>query len=334
MSTHNNNTKDIDFSTTLIPLIVQFWLYLPFLIPSILCTLLLLCFLLFDQNLRRALNNHVIIVLLCTGLFSQLTIFPWMFHYFLQTDIWIRSPIFCDIWGYIDMTVYYMQLLLFAWASFERHILIFHDRWLATQRQRFFLHYLPVILIIIYCLIFYAVPYFFPLCENSFDYSVALCTSLCLYNFSAFQTMDAVVNNILPNFLIIILSVALLVRTWRQKRRMRQTFQWRKHRKMTIQLLSISLLYLFATSPYAMMVLLRLCGLPADQGVEFQEYTIFVSYYAELLFPFDVMFSVPEFLTKVKDILRLRRQRGRIAPTMLPMNDMRRTAIANRTIHN
>lgn len=333
MFTYKNSTKDIDFSTALIPSIVQFWLYLPFLIPSILCTLLLLYFLLFDRDLRRALNNHIIIILLCTGLSCQLTIFPWMLHYFLQTDIWNRSSIFCDIWGFIDMTVYYVQLLLFAWASFERHILIFHDRWLATPRQRLFLHYLPVVLIIIYCLTFYGISYFFPPCENTFDYSLALCTSLCLYNFSVFQTMDAVLNNILPSFLIIILSIALLFRILRQKRRMRQALQWRKHRKMTIQLLSISLLYLFATSPYAMMVLLRLCGLPADQGIEFQEYTIFVSYYAELWFPFVVMFSVPEFLTKVKSILRLQRQRGRIVPTMLPMSDMRRTAIANRTGH-
>ena len=38
--------------------------------------------------------------------------------------------------------IYSLQVTLFAWASIERHILIFHDQWVSTQSRRLFVHYI------------------------------------------------------------------------------------------------------------------------------------------------------------------------------------------------
>lgn len=314
MSTNNTSIIDYNVWFYVIPPIVRFWLYLPVLIPSIFCTLFLLFVLLFDRNLRNALNNHVIIVLLLTGLLSQLTNYPWMLYYEFYDDVWHKSPIFCSIWGFADITFYFLQLILFAWASFERHILIFHDRWLATKRRRFFLHYLPIISLVLYCLIPYGISYFFPPCENTFDYSTGPCISTCTEGFPTIEVFEIVANNILPSFMIIILSLALLFRVVRQKRRIQQAIQWRKHRKMTIQLLSISSLYLVVTCPFALSRFLLICGLQRQIEIGFDDYAVFISYYAVLLFPFVVMFSVPDFWRKVNEIFRRRRHERRITP--------------------
>lgn len=145
MSDVNSTTSFNNSSLPPMPLIlpiIKFWLYFIFLLPSIICTLFVLYYLLFDRTLRRALNNHVIILLLLTVLFCEVTMYPWMLYYYYHTDTWQRSFIFCSIWGYIDWAFYLMQIALFAWASIERHILIFHDSLVATRKKvSFFIIY-------------------------------------------------------------------------------------------------------------------------------------------------------------------------------------------------
>ncbi len=65
-----------NYSTSSIPHIVEFWIYAISDGLSILCSLFVLYDLLFDRTLRKALNNHVIIVLLIMGLIYELTTIP------------------------------------------------------------------------------------------------------------------------------------------------------------------------------------------------------------------------------------------------------------------
>jgi len=231
---------------------------------------------------------------------------------------------FCSIWAYVDWTFYVMQIALFAWASIERHILIFHDGLVSTRKKRFFVHYLPIIIIIIYYFIFYFIVYFFPSCENTFSNTNIICISPCLYNSIGFRVFETMANNMMPSLTIVIFSIALLLRILRQKQRMRQAIQWRKHRKMTVQLLSISFLYLVVTCPYAFMSFLRRCGLPDDVGVDFENWTVFFSYYIVILFPFVAIFSLPGLSTKIKAIFQLQRPTRLIAPAILPLRNIRR----------
>jgi hypothetical protein len=160
-----------------LPPMLKFWLYFVFYVPSVPCSLFLLYQFLGDPALRRSLHNHIVILLLLTVFTCQTTIFPWMFYYYFHAERWPRSYAFCTIWAFIDSSVYVLELLLFAWSSIERHILIFHSKWVTTQRQRFWVHYFPLAVILVYWLVLYSFIYFVPTCANNFDTSTDVCVT-------------------------------------------------------------------------------------------------------------------------------------------------------------
>ena len=284
----------------IISLTVKFWVYLFVLIPSIICSLISLGHVIFNRALRIALHNHVIAVVLFIGLFNTVTIYPWMLFFFRHQGVWYRSAIFCTIWAFIDWGLYFTQTILFAWATIERHILIFHSNWLATKRKRFLLHYLPLLLLLIYCLTFYITVSFFPSCQNYFDDRYMICTAFCFTDTYGLYMWDAVVHQVLPNVIIVVCSTGLLIRVLYRKYPARRLLYSRKYRKMTIQLLSFSLLYLLFDFPLSLMNLMYLCGLSPDMGRAFYEYLLFLNYLLIPMLPFACIISTPRLKLKVK----------------------------------
>lgn len=292
--------------------IIRFWTFLLCLIPSTVCSVFVLYHLLFDRTLRRALHNHLIIILLAICVVCQVTIYPWMLYFYDNGNYWERSLLFCSIWAFIDWGFYVSKMTLFAWTSIERHILIFHDRWLVTRKQRLLLHYLPPSLIFAYCLIFYSLMYLFPPCTNPLNYSKVLCVSACLYDNSVFNFWETTVNQLLPNLTIVVFSIALLVRVLRQNRRVRRRIQWRKHRKMTVQLLSISLIYLIFSFPSTFVGFLSLFGVSIDARTTARQCVEFFSYLLILFYPFVCLSPLPELRAKVSKLLSFRRRHRRV----------------------
>jgi hypothetical protein len=45
----------------------------------------------------------------------------------------------------------------YSLTAIERHILIFHDRWVSTRKKRIFNHYIPIIALVLYCLLYYMI---------------------------------------------------------------------------------------------------------------------------------------------------------------------------------
>ena len=262
---------------------VRFCIFLLGEVPSIICSLFVLYHLLFDRTLRRALHNHVIIVLLVNGLISELTDIPWILHFYLSRTALQSKPTFCLIWSFIDNATFVIQLVLFAWASIERHILIFHDSWVSTTRRRFFVHYLPLVTLLVYCLIFYSFVYFFPPCRHSFNYSSILCVTSCLSPFHTYNIWRRIFNTIGPTIVIALFSTALLLRVLWQKRQMHRGINWRNHRKMTIQLLSISTLYILLALPYMLISFAWILGMPSNVSLNVYVYVVFFSYF--IVFP-------------------------------------------------
>jgi hypothetical protein len=135
-----------------------------------------------------------------------------------------------------------------------------------VQTKRFFVHYLSLILLLTYCIIFYVVDSFFLYCENFFDDSYMICIALYMW--------DAIVHQALPNLIIVVFSIALLARILYQKHRIHWAIQWRKYRTMIVQLLSISILYLIFAFPLTLMNLMYLCDFPDDAAGNFYEYSL------------------------------------------------------------
>ncbi|CAF0913272.1 unnamed protein product [Adineta ricciae] len=296
----------------------KFWTYIFFLIPSSLCSFLVLYYLLFNKHQRHALHNHMIILLLCICLICQLTIYPWMLFFYTHHGYWQRSWIFCSIWTFIDWGLFIMQAVLFAWTSIERHILIFHDRWLTTRSNRFLIHYLPPICLTLYCFIWYGFTYLFPLCGNSVvNYYTTACMNSCLYDSNIFSLWETIVNQLLMNLIIILFSLALILRILWQHHRVRRRVQWRKHRKMTVQLLSISFLYLIFSFPNSVLILLMLCGFALTVHIEIKKYAEFCSYLVILFFPFVCILPLSNLRKKIIKFFTLTQHRhaARIHPT-------------------
>lgn len=288
-------------SNWVIPPIVRFWSYLFFEIISILCTLLVLYTILSDRALRRALHNHIIIVLLFIGLIYEITNIPWILHYNRTGIPMFSTTTFYLIWVFLDYTFYSVQIALFAWATIERHILIFHDKWVGTREKRLVVHYGPMISIILYYLIYYSIIHFAPFCENSFDVFLAGGIFVpCIFSRTFLGSWDLIIHQFIPTLIIVFFSIFLVVRVVKQRRRFNQAITWRRHRKLTVQLLSISSLYLLFNFPWTILIFAYQYGLSEDIFSIPLVYTAYLYYYVIFLFPFACCGSFRDLRKKIK----------------------------------
>ncbi|CAF1078748.1 unnamed protein product [Adineta steineri] len=306
--TSNDDTSLFDIGTQQ-SYAIQFWIFLFLIIPSMIFAFFALYHLLRERALRQALHNHIIIILLIINLFYQMTDMCFFIHYFRTYQSFMPTPTFRLFWGYIDWSIYAVQSFLYAWVTIERHILIFHDHLLSTRKKRLFIHYLPPVIITIYPLLYYAIVHFVPTCENTFDNLTTPGFFPCQFSDAVFGTYEIVADAIIPCFTIVISSVALLFRAVWQRYHMHRQIQWRQYRKMTLQVIIISTIYLILPFPYMMITFLHLCGMPAEIGAEFLSRTMFFTYYTLFLFPIVSVGALSELREKVKNIIRFRRQR-------------------------
>ncbi|CAF1044934.1 unnamed protein product [Adineta ricciae] len=298
----------------IIPNKIIFSSYLVALILSISCSLFVLFHLIRDPNLHRALHNHVIGLILLLGFISEITNYPWMLHYYQQERQWKRSLRFCEIWSFFDWGFYIVHTMLFAWATIERHILIFHDKWIFTRLKRLLIHYLPPLIILIYGLTFYFVIVFLPPCHNVVQNTIMLCVISCLNKSKFYGIWEAILHQTLPVSIILVSSSTLLLRVLYQKRRIHHRVRWRKHRKMTIQLISIAILYILFYVPATIAYAFTKFESTYETGIYIGPYATYFSYFMIPLFPFVCILSLPELQTNRWQIFFFRRLIRRVYP--------------------
>jgi len=310
-----------------IPRIVRFWIMIPFYIPSVICSFFILYHSIADRKLRQALHNHVIILLLIINLIVELTNIPWILNYYRSGDVWLHTPSFCSTWIFTDEGLYITTTLLFSWATIERNILIFHSQLVSTKYKFILFHCLPIIFVLLYCICYNAIVVIFPPCKDEFQYTELMCGApLCyLEENRAVAIWDVIVNDLIPTIIIIVCSITLLLRFLYQKYRMNQPIRWRNYRKMIIQLLSISVLYLVIYIPRLLMEFIYLCGVPEEVGADFMLYAEFFAYYGNFLLPFVCAGSMPGLQKKINKIFpccrRLMRTVGPQTVSLSPCTD-------------
>ncbi len=284
-----------------IPRLLRFWLLLLLDVLSIIFSFFLLFHLLTNKTLRSQLTNHVIIILLVIGLIIELVDIPFYLSFLHLGLVHPSISILCLIWWFVSIGLYTGCIIIMAWGSIERYLLIFHNRLFLNRNKRFLFHYLPFIILLVYILIFYIIAIIFPPCLNAYDYGLPVCSDFpCYLNHSVLGIWDSVVNNILSIVIISIFSSVLVIRVYYQKRRLQQPNVWRKQRKMTVQLLCSCVLYLVPNMPLNILAFARLCGLSENAGVEAQLYFDFLGYFVILLYPFVCFSSLSELHKKMK----------------------------------
>lgn len=284
-----------------IPPIVRFWIYLVFNICSIICSLFVLYQFFSIRTLYYALHNHVIIVLLCTGLLKELISIPWTLY---RNHVGValgNTGLFYLFSFFFDYALFTTQLMLVAWATLERHVLIFHDKWLKTKRQRFFFHYFPITAILIYCLIFYSVVIFGSFCKNNFvSYLAGGYIIPCAYTNAILTVWELLVHQLVPTLIITVFSIAIIVRTIRQKQRIHQPIIWRKYRMMTIQMISISVLYLIFNTPWVVTMFIFQNDLAKQRTRVYTAYGLFFRDFIIFAYPFLCFSSCAEIRKKFR----------------------------------
>ena len=316
-----SNTTTYNFGTDpfveLVPVPIRFWLMLFIAVPSFFLTLFLLYYLISDRDLRLALHNHVTIILLIFTFIYEIIDIPLNLIYFKTNTIWPSHPAICLIMWMIQFGLYNTCEILVAWASFERHILIFYQQLINTRIKRIFFHYLPIISILMYTTIFYTKVILFSNCQNRFDYNSPVCGGFPCYQTDPFLAMvDIILHTVIPTISIGFFSLTLFLRVIIQKQTLGRQVEWRRYRKMFIQLILLSSLHFTINFPLVLFVV-DFKIFHSLRFIEIQSVFFFVTYFLLLLQPFVILHSIPDIGKKLKKFIP-KWQRTTIVPTAIP----------------
>ncbi|CAF3043576.1 unnamed protein product, partial [Rotaria sp. Silwood2] len=99
------------------------------------------------------------------------------------------------------------------------------------------------------------------------------------------------------------------------KYQIRQPVQWRNYRKMAVQLLSISAVFIFLNVPPMILKTARTAGLPANIVADYETDSFYFTYFIIFLTPVVSIFSLPELRTKFEKITAVGHQIRRAVVT-------------------
>ncbi len=329
-------TLDINNDTTTVPvsLPAQFVFYIFALldIPSVLCSLLLFyCFARLPELRQQNHSNQIIIYLLVGTFLVTSGDIPLILSY-LQNHYFIVSmkypDSFCIFWTMYDYGMYSVNLWLMALLCLERYLLIFYKQAVMKNRKRrFLLYYVPVTLIILFVFFWYLyLVALYPCAQTQFDYTQTVCGFPCYKTVGSVmvQNTDWALADLLPVFLTICFIFMLISHVLYQKQKINkhlvQRDTWKRTRKMFLQLLPITFIFLLFNMPLIIVGLLAISNPWYDTTPYF--YANYLTYCLSLFMPFAVLSKQTAIKKRLFTLLRLR-QFNRTAPTAITALPMR-----------
>jgi len=269
-----------------ISLPVRFWLFVVFLIPSIFCSIFDLSYYLIKRKLRNALYNQMLILIVFFDLFYQLTVIVSMAYFYRTGRPLFFTASYCLFWTFIDYTVYLIVIDLIVWMTIERHILIFHKTWHSTFQKRLLVHYIPMIVLIVYPILFYLYVFIIDSCNKLPDYTKSRCGySACATRNSIVFVWDNVVNYMMSTLIFLIFGSALFLKIFYYKRRAQQQIRWRHCRKLIIEFVPIFIIYFIISVPLLILNTAYASGVPMSVAADYYSFCMYFSYYGIFLTP-------------------------------------------------
>ncbi|CAF2345021.1 unnamed protein product [Rotaria sp. Silwood2] len=323
----NTNTSEIVVANNRF---IKLAILLPFQVLSIICSLFVFINIIYrPSKLIKPIGNHFILALLITS-FVQVTTELSMVENYLHTGIVRPSTYgYCLFFNWYEFSLNGISLFVMVWASIERHIMIFSQPTFQIQWKRITFHYVPLSIAILYTPICYGYLIYIYNCFNNWNYYELLCTAPCYYQNKILGAADWLVNIIIPAFAIVFANILLITRVVYRSTGIRHNAErTKKNRKMTIQLLAISSLFLIFWLPIAVTGLIQQFFYPTFIiDVQFNIF-FYLIYFIQLFLPFVCLISLPE-LKKII-IIKIRRwthrnmvgdttalQVGSVVPTLM-----------------
>jgi hypothetical protein len=298
---------------------VKFVLLLVLQIPSILISIFIFIFFLTHRALIHIRQNQALLILFVINFIQVTCDLPMVIHFYQLGRISPATPGYCTWWTFLEYTLNAAGEMLMATISIQRHIFIFRPQLLNIRLYRYLLHHLPLLFCLVYPIILYLIIIVFYPCDGTqWDYNSNVCgLANCYLVYSkVLGTYDWAVDNGLPIIIIIVANVALFVRVIRQKRRRQQQVTWRKQRRMTLQLLSISCLYFVTWFPNLCIGVVQQLFIPTFL-IEVQfDYIFDLTYFICLLLPWICLGLFPEFTNWIwKSVFYRDRAHNAVRPT-------------------
>jgi len=296
---------------------IKFCIALTLQIPAIIICLLIFTFFILHQRILRKLQHQALLLLFIVN-FIQLTLnLPMAIDFYRLNRINPPTITYCKWWTFLQSTLDAANEFLVTTIAIQRHILIFQSALLNVRRTRYLIYYSPLLACITYPFIFYMFAVvFYPCDETQWDFTDIVCgDTTCFLASEILATYDWVVDVAAPMFLIILSNTALLIRVIKQKHRRQQVISWAKQRRMTLQLLSISSLYLIIWLPSIIVGLIQQLD-PTDFLHSIQDdYISDLTYLICVCLPWISIGLVPKFKQWiVTQFNRLKRQHNVVRP--------------------
>ena len=300
---------------------VVFGLLIVFAVPAIILSLFILTFFFSQWNLmiQKTIHHHAIFLLIIISFLYTTFDLPFSINYFRIGQHPYRSIPFCLCWYWFDYSLLTLSLTITATASIQRHILIFHSQWLQVNRTRWILHYLPLIISTIYPPLFYIVFIFLYPCTVYFNRDDGWCAYPCYTDDPVMFDIDWFINSISPVFIIVLANITLIIRVVRSMKRIRrqQRCTWKTRRKLTVQLLSFSSLYLIIWFSTSLLAIIRTFVVPnLYNDLPNLYYINYLIYFVCPLQTFPCIFALPEIIDFMKRKRNRLLGRSMIVPTV------------------
>ena len=283
-------------------------------IPSILCSIFTLTQLLLNQNLLRILHNHTPLILLVISALDSSISHPLTLNYLRLSRVVPSTDAMCLFWNYANSIFTVSTHWTLAWGSLERHLLIFQSNWFYTQRGRMLFHYIPLF----FTTFLYPVSanilviLLYP-CQNQFNMRSLFCGFPCSLKIPSVALYTRLAHQFIPVFVIAGLTVTLLVRVIKKRRQVQNNqVNWRRYRRMIIQLLLLASLFLSLTVPATTVSIIQNCCLPTFAVAIQVSYLNFLARFLTLFMPFVCLSLLPEIWRKL-----LPRKKPQVRPIAL-----------------
>ncbi|CAF1066031.1 unnamed protein product [Adineta steineri] len=277
---------------------VKFFILLILQTLSILITLVVFTFFVTHRALLNTPQNQSIIFLLIVNFLFATVDLPSLTHFYSIGRVIPATAAYCTWWTFFEYTLNLINELLMTTISIQRHMLIFYAQILQIRFKRIVFYYLPFLFCLIYPIVFYlSIIVLYPCDGTQWDFTSKVCgyANCYLIYSKVLSTYDLAVNNGLPVVIILLANATLIIRVVRQKRRRQRVITWKKQRRMTLQLFSISTLYLIAWLPCLFIGLVQQLSSPSFLA-DFQfNYALDLVYVIYLLLPWLCLGLLPEF---------------------------------------
>jgi hypothetical protein len=270
--------------------------------PSLICDLFIIIHFIrhWRKQIIKAPQNHVILCLLLVSFIQKITDAPFILYYLRWGVVIQQTYTFCVAWNWWDDSTLAVSLHLVTWCCIERHLFVFHNQMMKKKWCLILFHYIPLIICLLYTPVFYAIVEFFPTrCTNVWDYSL-ICGGAC-YSFDPFLgAYDWLCNYGFPTLIILLANIFLFCRIIWQKVKQQRPVQWRRQKRMIIQLVFISLLYLILLLPSVIVGVIEALLLPTFLvDIQFN-YFLYILYFINQLLSFVIVGSLPELQKELR----------------------------------